>query len=802
MRANANTSVLLGGMCHGYRRWMTLFNTLSITLSVVLAVSVMAVSMGIRRYVDEIVRKKAAAGAVRVNRAGWRPVGWEAGFEENLRLADEQLRRRCRSDEYLGYNLWWRSESHYLMLEHPRERRGLGTFTRLGNTFVGDPEAKRVSEYCLAGSWISTDDADEIVLSSETARKLSRWLPSSDAVTDLVGRTVWLALPEAAQSPPAASARVKVAGVFDYLRDGACMAAPGVIQKMHARVLANANAMWDETYSRLGYVVAGFSSGSETNIFALFNELCSRPDSSYPLLCWRVRDCTSAWFAVKGVLTGSKGEVLSEEARSRVRGTEKELAGAEVLLAEAELALERADASQGAGVEMEQWLLAFEADAEQVFPKTITGDRNASEATPCLDVRGVCTPLCEDRQAQRMSLRRRVSGVWEARFGIARKGARKKQVSGQDGGLAPGTREERASASDEEWAQLLTNLQRQASQCIDAMQIDLSASSLTSRAAVDGFVAAVKSKTEIHKGVAQQEHEDAMTRRDQAAARVRSLARKKKEIAREIIAGTQWGFPTGVLCRVDVRLSGANTLCSFSAEARRDIPASDVSSLDEFNRLYPKGYVLCSPRIWDDLGFDAAAQRPTDSWRIDAIYAYLYFRDLPCAEKARGYLDGVGFQTHMPIDDFKGILSLVRVVIWGAQALFATIMFAGALGIAVTLYAEADAEAAEVGLLKALGASSRRVGGLFLLKGTVIGGIGVVVGVPLAMFVSKIVERTVAGAVVGVAGIEDVGGMSFAPGATAILAISAAVVALSSAAALFPAVLAARRDPQVALRDE
>ena len=75
----------------------------------------------------------------------------------------------------------------------------------------------------------------------------------------------------------------------------------------------------------------------------------------------------------------------------------------------------------------------------------------------------------------------------------------------------------------------------------------------------------------------------------------------------------------------------------------------------------------------------------------------------------------------MPIDRFQGLLSLAQVVSGTAVVLLVVVLGAGLFGIAITLYTEVDAEEAEIGLLKALGASNRLVGAVFVCKGAAIG---------------------------------------------------------------------------------
>ena len=210
MKSQVVAAVLFGSMWHGYRRWMSFFNILSIVLSVMLATVITSFSLGVRRYIDDLVRKEAAAGAVRANYGDVFVVDDKMTFEQ----ANHALSSQFSSGQYQGYNLWWRSESHQLMLNNPLDLKKGGVYSSLGNTFVGDPEAERVADFQVAGSWISDDASDEIVLTLNAARALLQQLPTLHAVEQLIGREVWLALPPTFDHDPAASARVRIVGLF------------------------------------------------------------------------------------------------------------------------------------------------------------------------------------------------------------------------------------------------------------------------------------------------------------------------------------------------------------------------------------------------------------------------------------------------------------------------------------------------------------------------------------------------------------------------------------------------------------
>lgn len=569
--------ILLSGMWQGYRRWMSLFNVLSIVLSVTLATVILGFAEGVRSYVHEMVKKEAAAGAVRVHLGGWQPEGQSLSFQERIRDADDFIRSTSLARRYEGFNLWWRSEAHSLSLEHPAQESTRGIFSKIGNTYPEDPEAARVRSHAVAGRWVSSEEAPEIVLSAEVALKLSRQRPGSSSMKDLINRKIWIMLPGTRTHTPAACAQVLVVGIFENLRDQASLATPRVIQDMFARVRSNANGEWYETYDRLQYAVQSLANENQSPIATDGN------GEPVPLICWRIEDYETRWFHARGSL---------------------------------------------------------QCD----LPPKEPGAELVRTNSACVSNRGAL-----------------VAEVVPAGIGKA----------------------------------------------------------LTSR-----------------------------------------------------------------------------------AQALEELPASPKLNVAALDEEYPNGYVLCSPRVWNDLGYEAAPRFDVGPWQDDALYAYLHFRDLKSAVLARAALGSRGFNTYMPIDRFKGLVTLVRLITAGAVLLLISVLFSGLLGIAITLYNEVDAEEAEIGLLKALGASNRLIAWVFLAKGGLIGAFGVFAGVPMALFTGGRINHVISQAVAGTVGIQPGAQGFYQTAPVTIVLVCAGVILLAGAAALLPALQAARKDPQEALRAE
>lgn len=768
-------SALFSGMWHGYRRWMTLFNSLSIVLSVTLAMVILGFTHGVRRYVDDMVRKEAAAGAVRIHAGGWQVERADESFSDRVRTADRELTPEETSD-YLGYSFWSRSEAHYLMPGHPADSALGGVFVKTGNTRPADPEAARVAPYAVAGRWIEDPEAHEIVLDQAAAIKLAKRIEEISSAKELLGREIWITLPPTRDHLPGACAQVEVVGIFDHLRDGACMTTSRVIQDMHARTQANAYGKWYETYDRLRFHVRAISAEDPddnrgTGILpvsparqgvppedgqnlglARLNERLTEAGGA-PLVCWRTRDDTDRWFSARGPI-GQQGETEStRELRAKAEAMRERLKQAETALAVCERAWGDAELLLQGSAETRQWLADLDQLAEEAFGESATPE-TVGRLREMLQI-----------ASDRLDLEYDLTGITSPE-------AYRPVHHAITGGLA----KVQGNVIEEQ-----QNLSLEMSR----LKVDITALK-TDIAVRDAQAERLASESLLPTGTA-------------AVVEVQVSTR-----------GTDIGpdAPTtnAVSSRTSVR-SGAvrryeTVPLMAGGSLRTTFPPSEHGDLEALDAKFPDGYVLCSQRIWNELGYAAAPSLPVDDWREHALYAYLYFDGLRPALAAREQLKQWGFETYMPIDRFKGLLALVRVVTWAAVALLAAVLLAGLLGIVVTLYTEVDAEEAEIGLLKALGASNRLVGLVFLCKGALVGLIGVVIGVPLAALAIGRINAGVSGAVTRAAGLAEVEAGLFSQDPRLVFALGVLIVALSALAALLPALQASGKDPQEALRAE
>ncbi|HYL07155.1 MAG TPA: ATP-binding cassette domain-containing protein [Candidatus Udaeobacter sp.] len=161
---------------------------------------------------------------------------------------------------------------------------------------------------------------------------------------------------------------------------------------------------------------------------------------------------------------------------------------------------------------------------------------------------------------------------------------------------------------------------------------------------------------------------------------------------------------------------------------------------------------------------------------------------------------GLGYQATTTNDFLKGFSQFITVLEIGLSGLAAIALVVACLGIANTMYTAVLERTREIGIMKALGARSADVRGMFMSEAAMIGLLGGAVGLALAVIVSLagnvVVNNIAAGqgipldlSVFRITWWLVVGGLALASG-------------FSALSGLFPALRASRLDPVAALRYE
>lgn len=155
--------------------------------------------------------------------------------------------------------------------------------------------------------------------------------------------------------------------------------------------------------------------------------------------------------------------------------------------------------------------------------------------------------------------------------------------------------------------------------------------------------------------------------------------------------------------------------------------------------------------------------------------------------------------TAQTVEDQLGLLTTVISGVTGVLSAFAVVaLVAAAFGIVNTLLMSVQERTREIGLMKALGMSSRRVFALFSLEAGFIGLLGSAVGVVAAVAVGSALS-----AALGAGPLADLGGLDvllFRPEAA--LTIIGVIMGIAFLAGTLPARRAARQTPISALRYE
>jgi putative ABC transport system permease protein len=160
----------------------------------------------------------------------------------------------------------------------------------------------------------------------------------------------------------------------------------------------------------------------------------------------------------------------------------------------------------------------------------------------------------------------------------------------------------------------------------------------------------------------------------------------------------------------------------------------------------------------------------------------------------------LGYQATTTSDILKGFGQFVTILEIGLSGLAAIALIVACLGIANTMYTAVLERTREIGILKALGARSADVRGMFMAEAAMIGLIGGSVGLLIAGLVS-VIGNIVVNNIAQAQGIPlDLSVFNV----TWWLVVGALILAsaFSALSGLFPALRASRLDPVAALRYE
>ncbi len=227
----------------------------------------------------------------------------------------------------------------------------------------------------------------------------------------------------------------------------------------------------------------------------------------------------------------------------------------------------------------------------------------------------------------------------------------------------------------------------------------------------------------------------------------------------------------------------------FPAIARTSVGAIYESGMVD----YDKSYLYCSLQTMDDLFPDSSS---ADNFGI-------FLSDLSLTDAVMADIDEALPYSHLSIswrDRHQTLFNWMKTQQLPIFVIFSLIMLVAVVNISSTLILIILEKRSEIGTLRALGTSRRRIRRIFALEGLMMGLVGTLSGIFLSMLLAWL--QSAFGLIRLPSDVYFMDKVTILISPTDVLIISSGIILLAILSSLIPAMQASRLSPAQALRDE
>ncbi len=225
-----------------------------------------------------------------------------------------------------------------------------------------------------------------------------------------------------------------------------------------------------------------------------------------------------------------------------------------------------------------------------------------------------------------------------------------------------------------------------------------------------------------------------------------------------------------------------------------NIAVTQVHAIYESGMIdYDKSYLYCFPQTMEEL-FPTSPN--TDDFGI-------FLSDISLTDEVMSQIDQILPYSHLSIswkDRHQTLFNWMKTQQLPILIIFSLIMIVAVVNIASTLILIIMEKRSEIGTLRALGTSRKRIRRIFALEGFMMGLSGTVSGIILSLILSWL--QTTFGLISLPSDVYFMDKVSILIGVEDVIAISIGVIILATLSSLIPAMQASRLQPAITLRDE